>query len=66
MVSAFAIAAYAVQLSALFISGGILILIGIIWYIVDIHLYIFHKTEEGEVLIMTPMITEPTNPTSRM
>ena len=49
MVSAFAIAAYAVQLSALFISGGILILIGIIWYIVDIHLYIFHKTEEESV-----------------
>jgi hypothetical protein len=49
MVSAFAMAAYAIQLSALFISSGILIVIGIIWYIVDIHLYIFHKTEEESV-----------------
>jgi hypothetical protein len=49
MVSAFAMAAYAVQVSVLFISGGILIVVGIIWYIVDIHLYIFHKTERESV-----------------
>jgi hypothetical protein len=49
MVSAFAMAAYAVQVSALFVSGGILIVIGLFWYIVDIHRYIFHTTEVESV-----------------
>lgn len=49
MVLAFAVAAYGVQEPILFVSGGILILAGIIWYIVDIHMYIFHKAEKESV-----------------
>jgi len=49
MVAAFALAAYGRQISEFFIAGGLFIVIGIIWYIVDIHLFIFNKKEDETV-----------------
>ena len=50
MVIAFIIYAYGISIGVLFTLGGIFIIAGIIWYIADIHIYIFSKKKSNAVV----------------
>ena len=50
MVIAFIVYAYGISIGVLFTLGGIFIIAGIIWYIADIHIYIFSKKKSDAVV----------------